>query len=127
LIALRKEAQLGAWTLNDIANNGPEELLRPEWSALSATDGKPTDHEDSSTPSAASAKSFKEVLAERIFELQRLRAEADSLIEKLVSGRVNDVPEAMVAVETAAISFQAMMRTRAQVVAAYQEAMSTQL
>lgn len=75
----------------------------------------------------ASAKSFKEVLAESIGEVQRLQTEADTTIRKLVAGEIKDVTEAMVAVERADVAFQTMMTARNKIVAAYEEVMRMQV
>lgn len=72
-------------------------------------------------------KSFKEVLADTIGEVQRLQNEADTTIKKLVAGEIKDVTEAMVAVEKADVSFQTMMAVRNRIVAAYEEIMRMQV
>lgn len=79
----------------------------------------------SSTP--VEGKSFKDVLADSIGEVQRLQNEADTTIKKLVSGEIKDVTEAMVAVEKADVSFQTMMSVRNKIVAAYEEIMRMQV
>ena len=83
------------------------------------------------TPAPSSApiegKSFKDVLADSIGEVQRLQSEADTTIKKLVSGEIKDVTEAMVAVEKADVSFQTMMSVRNKIVAAYEEIMRMQV
>lgn len=72
-------------------------------------------------------KSFKEVLADSIGEVQRLQSDADMTIKKLVSGEIKDVTEVMVAVEKADVSFQTMMAVRNKIVAAYEEIMRMQV
>ncbi|MFA6242487.1 MAG: flagellar hook-basal body complex protein FliE [Candidatus Hydrogenedentales bacterium] len=72
-------------------------------------------------------KSFKDVLAESIGEVQRLQTEADMTIKKLVAGEIKDVTEAVVAVEKADLSFQTMMTVRNKIVAAYEEIMRMQV
>jgi len=71
--------------------------------------------------------SFASVLAGTVSEVQRLQSEADVQIQKLVSGEVKDVTEAMVAVERADVSFQTMMAIRNKMVAAYEEVMRMQV
>ncbi len=71
--------------------------------------------------------SFANVLADAVTEVQRLQTEADTQIQKLVSGEVKDVTEAMVAVEKADVSFQTMMAIRNKMVAAYEEVMRMQV
>lgn len=72
-------------------------------------------------------KSFKEVLAESVGEVQRLQTEADTTIKQLVSGEIKDVTDAMIAVEKADIAFQTMMTVRNKIVAAYEEIMRMQV
>lgn len=76
---------------------------------------------------AAGAKSFREVLAESVGEVQRLQSEADKTIRQLVAGEITDVADAMVAVERADMAFQTMMVVRNKMVAAYEEIMRTQV
>lgn len=79
------------------------------------------------SPAPVEGKSFKDVLADSIGEVQRLQSEADTTIKKLVSGEIKDVTEAMVAVEKADVSFQTMMAVRNKIVAAYEEIMRMQV
>ena len=72
-------------------------------------------------------KSFRDVLAETVSEVQHLQNEADTTIKKLVAGEIKDVTEAMVAVERADIAFQTMMTVRNKVLNAYQEIMRMQV
>ncbi|MDZ4860640.1 MAG: flagellar hook-basal body complex protein FliE [Candidatus Hydrogenedentes bacterium] len=80
-------------------------------------------------PSSApvEGKSFKDVLADTIGEVQRLQTEADTTIKQLVAGEIKDVTEAMVAVEKADVSFHTMMAVRNKIVAAYEEIMRMQV
>lgn len=79
------------------------------------------------TVPSSETKSFKEVLADTITEVQRLQTEADTAVKKMVSGEVKDVTEAMVAVEKADMAFRTMMNVRNKVVAAYEEIMRMQV
>ena len=72
-------------------------------------------------------RSFKEVLADSVTEVQRLQTEADTTIKQLVSGEITDVAEAMVAVEKADVAFQTMMTVRGRVMTAYEEIMRMQV
>jgi flagellar hook-basal body complex protein FliE len=78
-------------------------------------------------PVAEPAKSFKDVLTEAVGEVQRLQNEADSTVKKLVSGEMNDITDAMVAVEKADIAFQSMTAVRNKIVVAYEEIMRMQV
>ncbi len=72
-------------------------------------------------------RSFKDVLAEAVTEVQQLQTEADTTIKKLVAGEIKDVTEAMVAVEKADVAFQTMMTVRNKVMTAYEEIMRMQV
>jgi flagellar hook-basal body complex protein FliE len=72
-------------------------------------------------------RSFKDVLAETVGEVQRLQNEADTTIKKLVAGEIKDVTDAMVAVEKADVSFRTMMNVRNKMVAAYEKIMQMQV
>ena len=76
---------------------------------------------------APEGKTFKEVLQESVGEVQRLQTEADLTIKQLVAGELEDVTEAMVAVEKADVSFRTMMVVRNRMVAAYEEIMRMQV
>ena len=78
-------------------------------------------------PASEGAKSFKDVLAESVGEVHRLQNEADTTIKKLVAGEINDVSDAIVAVEKADMAFQTMMAVRNKIVAAYEEIMRMQV
>lgn len=72
-------------------------------------------------------KSFKDVLADTVSEVQRLQNDADTTIKQLVSGEITDVAEAMVAVQRADVAFQTMMTVRNRVMTAYDEIMRMQI
>lgn len=71
--------------------------------------------------------SFKDVLAGAVGEVQRLQNDADTTIQKLVSGEIKDVTQAMVAVEKADVGFQTMMAVRNKMLQAYEEVMRMQV
>lgn len=73
------------------------------------------------------SKSFQQVLADTVTEVQHLQNEADTTIKQLVSGEITDVAEAMVAVEKADVAFQTMMTVRSRVMTAYEEIMRMQV
>lgn len=76
---------------------------------------------------AGETKSFRDVLTETVSEVQRLQTEADTTIKKLVGGELEDVSEAMIAIERADVSFQTMMTVRNKVMTAYEEIMRMQI
>lgn len=83
------------------------------------------------TPQPAGAptegKSFKEMLADAVTEVQQLQTDADITIKQVVAGEIKDVSEAMVAIEKADVSFQTMMAVRGKVMTAYEEIMRMQI
>ncbi len=81
----------------------------------------------SSAGATSAPGSFREVLTETIKTVNRLQVEADTTIQKLVSGEIKDVTDAMVAVEKADIAFQTMTSLTNKVIAAYQEIMRMQV
>jgi len=76
---------------------------------------------------AEPGRSFQEVLADTVSEVQRLQDDADITIKQVVSGEITDVAEAMVAVERADVAFQTMMTVRNRVLTAYEEIMRMQI
>jgi flagellar hook-basal body complex protein FliE len=78
-------------------------------------------------PVGTEVRSFQDVLADAVTEVQHLQTEADSTIKQLVAGEIKDVSEAMVAVEKADVSFQTMMTVRNKVMTAYEEIMRMQI
>lgn len=80
-----------------------------------------------SNPMGTESRSFQDVLADAVTEVQHLQNEADTTIKQLVAGEIKDVSEAMVAVEKADVSFQTMMTVRNKVMTAYEEIMRMQV
>ena len=72
-------------------------------------------------------RSFAETLAQTVTEVQRLQNEADTTINKVVSGEIKDVSEAMVQLQKADTAFKTMMTVRGKVMDAYQEIMRMQI
>ena len=71
----------------------------------------------------ADGKTFGDVLADSIREVNRMQVEADSAIEKLATGQIKDVSEVVSAVEKADLAFSTLMQVRNKLVDAYQEIM----
>jgi flagellar hook-basal body complex protein FliE len=71
--------------------------------------------------------SFSELLKKSLNEVNHLQVEANSLIEKLVSGKTKNIHETMLAVEKADIAFRAMNQIRQKVIDSYQEIMKMQI
>ena len=70
--------------------------------------------------------SFGEVLKDAIKDVNQLQKQSDEEIQKLMTGEVNDVHTALLAVQKADLSFQMMMQIRNKIVQAYQEIMRMQ-
>lgn len=69
---------------------------------------------------------FGEVLKGAIQDVNQLQKQSNEEIHKLMTGEVNDVHTALLAVQKADMSFQMMMQIRNKIVQAYQEIMRMQ-
>src|SRR3990172_3770185 len=73
-------------------------------------------------PAAApTGKSFNSVLLESLDEVNRLQAEADEGVQRLMTGQTDNVAEVMAAVNKAGIAFDLLMEIRNKLSDAYQE------
>ena len=79
-------------------------------------DLKPTDR----APSGDGIQ-FLDTFRDAIGEVERLQAEAQTQVGKLVEGNGEDIHRTMVAVEKADLAFQLMLQVRNKIVQAYQE------
>jgi len=70
---------------------------------------------------------FGEVLENAIQEVNDLQTQAGEESQKLMTGEINDIHSAMIAVQKADVSFQMMMQVRNKLVNAYQEIMKMQV
>ena len=68
-----------------------------------------------------SGPSFKEYLKDSIGEIQHLQTQADESINKLVTGEVTNVSEAMVAIEKANMAFLTLLQVRNKIISAYDQ------
>jgi flagellar hook-basal body complex protein FliE len=74
------------------------------------------------SPAAAPAgKSFQSVLLESLDEVNRLQAEADQGVERLMTGQTGNVAEVLSAVNKAGIAFDLLMEIRNKLVESYKE------
>ncbi|AYF45571.1 flagellar hook-basal body complex protein FliE [Halobacteriovorax sp. BALOs_7] len=73
------------------------------------------------------SQSFSELLANQIMDVNKLQKEANTAIEKLVSGESKNIHETMLAVEKAEIAFKTMNQVRSKVIDAYKEVMRMQV
>ncbi len=79
-------------------------------------------------PSAASgAPSFRDLLNQAIAEVDQAHKISDQQIQGVLSGEVQDVHSAMIAMQKADLSFQMMMQVRNKLIDAYHEVMRMQV
>ncbi|GAB4016624.1 MAG: flagellar hook-basal body complex protein FliE [Bdellovibrio sp.] len=78
-------------------------------------------------PSAGKNKSFSEMLADSIAEVNNMQEDANKAIQRLVSGESKNIEETMLAVEKAEIAFKTMNQIRMKVIDAYKEVMRMQV
>lgn len=75
----------------------------------------------------SSGKSFSELLASSITEVNGMQQEANTAIQNLVSGKTKNLHETMLSVEKAEIAFKTMNQIRSKVIDAYKEVMRMQI
>ena len=105
-----------------------------EWEAPHKIEGSKIDHaflpeeKISSLPLEQSGyKSFGELLADAVANVNGLQEEANKAIQKLASGKSKNIEETMMAVEKAELAFKMMNQIRLKVVEAYREVMRMQI
>ena len=74
-----------------------------------------------------SGEGFADLLQEAVQEVDQLHQASDQQVEKILSGDINDVHSAMIAMQKADVSFQMLMQVRNKLVEAYQEVMRMQV
>jgi flagellar hook-basal body complex protein FliE len=81
------------------------------------------------TPAAGSGSSniFANVLQNTIGSMQSMQADANSTIEKFLSGENDDLHTTVLATQRADLAFELGLQLRNKVVSAYQEVMKMQL
>lgn len=72
-------------------------------------------------------KSFSELLADSVLEVNDLQKDADKAIQRLVTGKSKNIHETMLAVEKAELAFKTMNQVRQKVIDAYKEIMRMQI
>ncbi|MEE8585977.1 MAG: flagellar hook-basal body complex protein FliE, partial [Acidobacteriota bacterium] len=70
---------------------------------------------------------FAELLSKALDEVDQLQESSGQETGKILSGDINDVHSAMIAMEKADLSFQMVMQVRNKLVEAYQEVMRMQV
>lgn len=71
--------------------------------------------------------SFGEILSQAISDTNKLQQQSNEEVQKLLSGEVQDIHTALIAVQKADLSFQMMMQVKNKLVAAYEEVMRMQV
>lgn len=74
-----------------------------------------------------SSKSFSELLASSLSEVNSMQEEANKAIQRLASGQTKNISETMLAVENAELAFKTMNQVRMKVIEAYKEIMRMQI
>jgi flagellar hook-basal body complex protein FliE len=84
---------------------------------------------DSLTPSggASSSSSFSSILKDTISSLQSTQKDADSAVQKFLTGENDDIHTTVLATQRAEMAFELGLQVRNKVVSAYQEVMKMQL
>ena len=70
---------------------------------------------------------FKEVLSQALQDADSAQKLSDGQIEKVLTGEIQDVHSAMIAMQKADLSFQMMLQVRNKLIDAYQEVMRMQI
>lgn len=74
----------------------------------------------SSVP-AQGQKSFKDVLFESIEKVDNLQKDAETAMDRLATGKTDNVSEVLMAVQKAELAFKTLMQIRNRIMAAYDE------
>lgn len=84
---------------------------------------------DSLTPAggADSSSAFSGILKDTISSLQSTQADADSAVQKFLTGENDDIHTTVLATQRAEMAFELGLQVRNKVVSAYQEVMKMQL
>lgn len=72
-------------------------------------------------------KTFGEFLSDSMSKVNSMQAEANTAIERLVTGQTKNIHETMLAVEKADIAFRTMNQIRMKVLDAYKEVLKMQI
>ena len=72
-------------------------------------------------PAQAAGKVFREVLLERLDQVNGLQKETEAVVSGLTSGELKGVNEVLVAVQKAEVAYQTLMQIRGKLFEAYEE------
>jgi flagellar hook-basal body complex protein FliE len=75
----------------------------------------------------ADGKSFADTLTESLQKVNQLQQDADQAIENLVTGKSENIHDAMIALNKADMAFRMTMQMRNKIVEAYQEVLRMQV
>lgn len=78
---------------------------------------------DSKGAQAAPAETFSKFLGEMVDKVNQSQQQADTAVQKMVTGEAKGLHEVMIAVEKSSISFQFLTQVRNKALEAYQEVM----
>lgn len=81
----------------------------------------PPEVQPSARAGEAQGKDFKSILLDNLAEVNRLQAEADQGVQRLMTGETDNVVEVLHAVNKAGIAFDLLMEVRNKLVDAYRE------
>ncbi len=76
---------------------------------------------------SSDSRSFSDILKDSIKEVDALQKNADTAVQRLVTGKSKNIHETMLAVEKAEIAFKMMNQIRFKVIDAYKEVMRMQI
>jgi flagellar hook-basal body complex protein FliE len=79
------------------------------------------------TQPASGAQSFSHVLEKFLDETNSQQLQADHAVQQLATGQSDSIPETMMAMAKADLSFRVFMEVRNKVIEAYQEVMRMQM
>ncbi len=89
---------------------------------ISPITAKPSFHQEETA-----GPSFKEYLSDSLKEIQQLQTVADDKINKLATGEVTNVSEAMIAIEKANQAFLTLLQVRNKIISAYNQIQNIQV
>ena len=78
-------------------------------------------------PTVREGRSFGEILADSIQQVNELQADVDVRMEKIAAGEAANVHETLLEVQRAEMSMQMLLQVRNKLVSAYQEIMRLQV
>ncbi len=82
---------------------------------------------DSSNKSKKTDDSFSEILKKSLDEVNKLQNKADDSIKSIASGKVDNIQDAVIAIEKADVSMKLLTEIRNKAIKAYEEIMRMQV